>query len=149
MFASTRCHGSARNWCATHASRHTEKYASPCSPIVLPGCRISGYVLISAIATKNVTTSARRLIGATVTRGIRRTIGTEALEQRTPGIEKRRCQALQHRKPERDRRRRGTRLQAEPDENRKQRRREAARGHDSAEQQGRHQVRHDEHRVGP
>jgi hypothetical protein len=36
---------------------------------VLPGCRISGYVLISAMATKNVTTSARRLIGATVNEG--------------------------------------------------------------------------------
>ena len=45
------------------------KCASPCSPIVLPGCRISGYVLISAMATKNVTTSARRLIGATVNEG--------------------------------------------------------------------------------
>src|SRR5580765_5476063 len=149
MFASNRCHGSARNWCATHASRHTEKYASPCSPIVLAGWRIRGYVLISAMATKNATTSARRLIGATVARGIRRTIGTEALEQRTPGVEKGRGQALQHRKPERDRRCRGARLQAEPDEERKERRREPSRGHDSAEQQRRHQVRHDEHCVGP
>src|SRR5262245_57615768 len=115
MFASKRCHGSARSWCATQASRHTEKYASPCSPIVLLGCRISGNVLMSAIATKNATTIAKRhRIHSTVTRHLSdqactpsnslrkggRLYGIESYggdsEERPPRVEERGGEALQH-----------------------------------------------------
>ena len=60
MFASNRCSGSRGNLCATHASRQTEKYESPCSPMNPLILVMSGSEFTIASRVKKAVAEARR-----------------------------------------------------------------------------------------